>query len=338
MENHHIIPKCLGGSNDKDNLIILSYRDHCFAHLCLYYAYNHKDTQKSMKMAFALNSMVIDKRNDRIINSRFYEKSKILYKKELKEYYNSDAGKKMAKERGAKGAKKRSNSQKFKWYHKEYGTFDLSAYELSEKFNDLNSSNLLKVANGSRNVHKGWVLLLNKELNFDELKRLKMSEAKKGLEPWNKGKTDIYSLETKRKMGIKNVNKGKKMKKTIRTFDIDGVINLDEMGIGLRPTSEDDVIITGRSFEEEEETLKFLRDNGINNKVYFNPLKFSEKTRESSGLHKANVINNLQKDGFTVLFHVEDDLKQIEQIRNNCNVQVIHFNSNGLVELENIKR
>lgn len=34
-ENHHIIPKCLGGTNDPQNLIKLTAREHFFAHLLL---------------------------------------------------------------------------------------------------------------------------------------------------------------------------------------------------------------------------------------------------------------------------------------------------------------
>lgn len=35
VERHHIIPKCLGGDNSKENLIYLTYREHCLAHLFL---------------------------------------------------------------------------------------------------------------------------------------------------------------------------------------------------------------------------------------------------------------------------------------------------------------
>ena len=34
-ESHHIIPKSLGGSNDKDNLVLLTAREHFVAHLLL---------------------------------------------------------------------------------------------------------------------------------------------------------------------------------------------------------------------------------------------------------------------------------------------------------------
>ena len=124
----------------------------------------------------------------------------------------------------------------------------------------------------------------------------------------------------------------------IRTFDLDGVINLDEMGVGLRPTSDRDIIITGRSYEESEETFKFLDKNEINNMVYFNPLPFSAKTRKSSGEHKAKILNQLKKEGYEILFHVEDDPLQIKEINQRCDVTVIHFNSQGIVELENVKR
>lgn len=34
-ERHHIIPKCMGGTNDKDNLIDLYAREHFIAHKLL---------------------------------------------------------------------------------------------------------------------------------------------------------------------------------------------------------------------------------------------------------------------------------------------------------------
>lgn len=127
------------------------------------------------------------------------------------------------------------------------------------------------------------------------------------------------------------------MRKLINSFDIDGVIYLGEGVTGLFP-GPNDVIITGRSFEEEPETIRMLHARGIHNKVYFNPLKFDAKSRESSGQHKARIINMLAESGVTVSFHFEDDPVQIEQIRPLVTTtQVIHVNSNGLVPLENVR-
>lgn len=35
-ETHHIVPKCMGGSNDKENLVNLTAREHFVAHKLLY--------------------------------------------------------------------------------------------------------------------------------------------------------------------------------------------------------------------------------------------------------------------------------------------------------------
>lgn len=41
-ERHHILPVCMGGQNNKSNLIYLSARDHYFAHCCLAKMYGGK--------------------------------------------------------------------------------------------------------------------------------------------------------------------------------------------------------------------------------------------------------------------------------------------------------
>lgn len=119
----------------------------------------------------------------------------------------------------------------------------------------------------------------------------------------------------------------------INTYDIDGVIYLGKYD-GLYP-GKDDIIITGRSFEEEEYTLKMLHGRGIFNKVYFNKLKYDEKTRKTSGLHKANVIKMLIDSGIEHGVHFEDDEIQIEAIKSLLpDVRIVHVVSD-LVEKEN---
>lgn len=54
-EKHHIIPKSLGGSNNKDNIVVLTAREHFIAHLLLTkMVSNHKDF---IKMNWALHNM-----------------------------------------------------------------------------------------------------------------------------------------------------------------------------------------------------------------------------------------------------------------------------------------
>lgn len=48
---HHIIPKCLGGSNQKSNLIELTEKDHIKAHILLSYIFNgHHGLNSAVKI------------------------------------------------------------------------------------------------------------------------------------------------------------------------------------------------------------------------------------------------------------------------------------------------
>lgn len=125
---------------------------------------------------------------------------------------------------------------------------------------------------------------------------------------------------------------------TINTFDIDGVIT-----VGLYP-GPNDVIITGRSFEEAAETYAMLHSKKIFNPVFFNPLPFDKKTRQSSGEHKAKIIAGLLSAGTKVKIHFEDDEVQKEAIEHQLRekfddehgVTVVHI-VHDLTEKENVR-
>ena len=122
----------------------------------------------------------------------------------------------------------------------------------------------------------------------------------------------------------------------INTFDIDGVIYINKDLIGVFP-GKDDIIITGRSFEEKEETLAMLKARGIFNLVFFNPIEFLNKSRKSSGIHKANILNNLKSQGVDVGIHFEDDEIQVESIKEFAPWEnVIHL-VHELSEKENVR-
>jgi hypothetical protein len=100
----------------------------------------------------------------------------------------------------------------------------------------------------------------------------------------------------------------------MNSFDIDGVIYINKDVVGVYPGPED-IIITGRSFEEFHETQKMLERRGINNPVFYNPIPFTDKSRITSGVHKASILNTLRDEGKVVKVHFEDDPIQIEQIK-----------------------
>lgn len=100
----------------------------------------------------------------------------------------------------------------------------------------------------------------------------------------------------------------------INTFDIDGVIFINKECGGVHPGPADH-IITGRSFQEQNETIVMLQKRGIHNLVHFNPLPYDSKTRETSGHHKAAQIAKLKTYGYKVMCHFEDDEIQAEIIK-----------------------
>lgn len=76
-EMHHIIPKCLGGENTKDNLVCLTTRQHYLAHWLLYKIY------RTSKLVHAWHSMsrIGKGQSTRSINSHLFEYAKVARKR-----------------------------------------------------------------------------------------------------------------------------------------------------------------------------------------------------------------------------------------------------------------
>lgn len=64
-ERHHIVPRCLGGSDEPDNLVDLTPEEHYIAHLLLVKIYPGKG-----KLVFAANMMCVDAHGNRSNNKR----------------------------------------------------------------------------------------------------------------------------------------------------------------------------------------------------------------------------------------------------------------------------
>jgi hypothetical protein len=74
-ETHHIIPKSIGGSNNQDNLVILTAREHFICHLLLVKI--HENSQNYYKMVKAFFMMQTESKNQqRYISSRQYSRLK----------------------------------------------------------------------------------------------------------------------------------------------------------------------------------------------------------------------------------------------------------------------
>lgn len=106
-EKHHIIPQSLGGSNDKDNLVDLTAREHFICHWLLTKIYTG---EAKSKMIYALNGMKrsneFAQRYETAITSRVYEHLKKEFSKvhsaTMKGKTPINKGKPMSEEQKAK--------------------------------------------------------------------------------------------------------------------------------------------------------------------------------------------------------------------------------------------
>lgn len=76
FEQHHIVPKCIGGTNDKINLVLLTPKEHFIAHKLL-----HKIYPDNQKLHYALWAMIngVTKRNGLKISANDYHEIKQLH-------------------------------------------------------------------------------------------------------------------------------------------------------------------------------------------------------------------------------------------------------------------
>jgi hypothetical protein len=96
-ECHHIIPKCMGGTNDKTNLVFLSAREHFIAHILLIKIY-----PSNYKLLLACSRMLTDKQGNKL-NGKTYDslKRKISdYRKSQNKYNNEGLAKASEKRKG----------------------------------------------------------------------------------------------------------------------------------------------------------------------------------------------------------------------------------------------
>lgn len=81
LEEHHILPRCKEGTNDKNNLVMLTAREHFLCHKLL-----HKMFPTDSKLYFAYRAMAaFDTTGNRGISSREFEYTKKLFAKFISE-------------------------------------------------------------------------------------------------------------------------------------------------------------------------------------------------------------------------------------------------------------
>lgn len=205
-ERHHIIPKCMGGTNDKENLVDLTAREHFICHWILMRLYtdNHK-----LAYAFKAMCMLHNNRQLRYIpSSRSYQECKdhisrlgVLDETKTK-ISNSLKGHVRSKDSVAKGVATRLA----KYPKQEKDVLIKRKKILSNEHKDnISKSLILAYQNGKTKYWLGKTSL-RKGQTMSEDAKARISASKKGKPAHNKGKP--LSEETKRKM-----SESKKLKK-----------------------------------------------------------------------------------------------------------------------------
>ena len=187
-ENHHIIPKSCGGSDEKENLVELSAREHFICHYLLTKIYKPKTKEfYSMVKAFSMMSCSSDNQ-ERYINSRLYESNRKYMSEAMSQSYS--------------GIK-----------HSQYGTCWIN--------NGLESKKIKKELLQDF-VDTGWVkgrinvftdeqkmIISVRSKNMEHKSRPQTEETKQKLSLANKGKklSDEYKLKISKSLIGKNIGK-----------------------------------------------------------------------------------------------------------------------------------
>lgn len=76
FERHHIIPKCIGGTDCQSNIIQLTAREHFVCHLLLYKMYQNTEFESKLLRACIMMNAKSDNQDRSTITSRVYQKLK----------------------------------------------------------------------------------------------------------------------------------------------------------------------------------------------------------------------------------------------------------------------
>jgi hypothetical protein len=168
-ERHHIIPKCIGGTNILNNLVELTAREHFIIHrlLCELHPTNDKLFFAYRMMAVMKNS----KDNDRTyyVSSREFERIRLLANEKIG---NALKGRKLPP-RDPKIIKKQQETRKLNGYrHSSETKKKMSEKAKGRKFTDNHKKNLSKVLTNNPKV-TGKAATPEKEM----LRRQKIKES-----------------------------------------------------------------------------------------------------------------------------------------------------------------
>ena len=94
FERHHISPRCIGGSEEISNFILLTPREHYIAHWLLWKAL------RISKLAHAFRAIAINLKDKRRLTSKQYERARKIFSECRKGTKHTEETKKLISEKG----------------------------------------------------------------------------------------------------------------------------------------------------------------------------------------------------------------------------------------------
>lgn len=199
-ENHHIIPKSIGGSNTKDNLVLLTPREHFICHLILTKITINNDRAK---MIYALRRLA----NSNIkLNARQYDTVRKLHISILKSTPKSEShkkkiseaniGRKFTDEHRNKLKKPKTEDHKSKLRKPKNNAEKMGKYERTLDIKEKMSKSHIGLQSGENNPMFGKTH--SDEVKIAQSERMKNNQYGKG---W------IASEETRAKMSARAKNR-----------------------------------------------------------------------------------------------------------------------------------
>ncbi len=194
FENHHIIPRSLGGSNNDENLILLTPKEHFIVHVLLYKMNSGKN---KAKMAYALFRMCSNNPNQkRSITSRQYEYAKMQMSLTCRGENNPLFGKNPFTEEQIEKIRERQTGKTNSMYGKKPWNYGLKTGNLSEEHK-------IKISISNTGNKKSEIT--KEKISSSHKGKQKSEEHKRNLSLANKGK--ILPEETRKKISEKNKGK-----------------------------------------------------------------------------------------------------------------------------------
>lgn len=198
-ERHHIIPKSLGGSNLKDNLVKLTAREHFICHLLLTKMTEGENKAKMSKAAFMFATA--SRNQDRYkINSHWYESLRLGSSNARKGIAPHNKGKKLTDPLKLLNVQNAAKERELKYQTGELSRGNMGKYDRSDE-----------LLNAQRERAKSNFKFSTKGQSFEARKRAakNISIARKGQPAHNKGiaPSRVSCLCCKEEVDIRNFSR-----------------------------------------------------------------------------------------------------------------------------------